>query len=97
MCPLKAWAALHPGQKRVALKFLARASLTGEALPSADEIDLLVVMGGPMGVYDERDYPWLIREKEFLKQADRCWYTDTRRLPGCPTHCRRARCKSLSK
>lgn len=41
----------------------------GEALPSADEIDLLVVMGGPMGVYDERDYPWLVREKEFLKQA----------------------------
>ncbi len=41
----------------------------GEALPSADEIDLLVVMGGPMGVYDECDCPWLIREKEFLKQA----------------------------
>ncbi len=40
-----------------------------EALPSANEIDLLVVMGGPMGVYDERDYPWLVREKEFLKQA----------------------------
>ena len=40
-----------------------------EALPSADEIDLLVVMGGPMGVYDERDYPWLIQEKAFLKQA----------------------------
>ncbi|MYC13454.1 MAG: amidotransferase [Gemmatimonadetes bacterium] len=41
----------------------------GEALPSADEIDLLIVLGGPMGVYDERDYPWLIREKDFLKQA----------------------------
>ena len=40
-----------------------------EALPSADEIDLLVVMGGPMGVYDEHDYPWLVREKDFLKQA----------------------------
>ena len=40
-----------------------------EALPSTDKIDLLVVMGGPMGVYDERDYPWLVREKEFLKQA----------------------------
>ena len=40
-----------------------------EALPSADEIDLLVVMGGPMGVYDEHDYPWLVREKKFLKQA----------------------------
>lgn len=22
-----------------------------------------------MGVYDERDYPWLVREKKFLKQA----------------------------
>ncbi len=42
---------------------------TDEALPSADEIDLLVVMGGPMGVYDERDHPWLIQEKAFLKQA----------------------------
>ena len=41
----------------------------GEALPSADEIDLLVVMGGPMGVYDECDYPWLVREKKILKQA----------------------------
>ena len=41
----------------------------GEALPSANEIDLLVVLGGPMGVYDERDHPWLIREKGFLKQA----------------------------
>ena len=52
----------------------------GEALPSADEIDLLVVMGGPMGVYDERDYPWLIREKEFLKQA---MDTDTHVLGIC--------------
>ena len=41
----------------------------GETLPSADEIDLLVVMGGPMGVYDEREYPWLVKEKKFLKQA----------------------------
>lgn len=40
-----------------------------DALPSADEIDLLVVMGGPMGVYDERDYPWLVREKKILKRA----------------------------
>ena len=40
-----------------------------EALPSADEIDLLIVLGGPMCVYDERDHPWLIQEKAFLKQA----------------------------
>lgn len=42
---------------------------TGEALPSPDEIDLLVVLGGPMGVYDDHDYPYLVGEKEFLKRA----------------------------
>ncbi|MCY3681435.1 MAG: type 1 glutamine amidotransferase [Gemmatimonadetes bacterium] len=52
----------------------------GEPLPSADEMDLLIVLGGPMGVYDERDCPWLIREKEFLKQAIN---TGTRILGVC--------------
>ena len=51
-----------------------------EALPPAEEIDLLVVMGGPMGVYDECDHPWLVREKEFLKQA---MDTDTHVLGIC--------------
>lgn len=41
----------------------------GETCPSPDEIDLLVILGGPMGVYDEDEYPWLAREKEFLKRA----------------------------
>ena len=41
----------------------------GEVCPSPDEIDLLVVMGGPMGVYDEAEYPWLVQEKAFLKRA----------------------------
>jgi GMP synthase (glutamine-hydrolysing) len=28
-------------------------------LPQADTVDLLVVMGGPIGVYDQADYPFL--------------------------------------
>jgi GMP synthase (glutamine-hydrolysing) len=40
-----------------------------ESLPAVDEFDALVVMGGPMGTYDEAEYPWLIREKKFIKQA----------------------------
>ena len=60
---IASWAKTHRAQ-------ISRTRLfADEALPSADEIDLLAVLGGPMGVYDERDYPWLIREKEFLKQA----------------------------
>jgi GMP synthase-like glutamine amidotransferase len=38
-------------------------------LPDLAEIDWLIVMGGPMGVYDEAVYPWLAEEKAFIKQA----------------------------
>jgi GMP synthase-like glutamine amidotransferase len=34
-----------------------------------DTFDLLVVMGGPMGVHDHRDYPWLAAEKALIGQA----------------------------
>lgn len=36
-------------------------------LPLVEEIDLLVVMGGPMSVNDENDYPWLVNEKKFIR------------------------------
>jgi GMP synthase-like glutamine amidotransferase len=37
-----------------------------EALPKPDEIDLLIVMGGPMSVNDEGEFPWLAQEKQFI-------------------------------
>ncbi|HEX4610586.1 MAG TPA: type 1 glutamine amidotransferase [Urbifossiella sp.] len=40
-----------------------------EPLPVPDEFDRLVVMGGPMSVHDEREYPWLTREKALIGQA----------------------------
>jgi len=40
-----------------------------EPLPQHSDYDVLIVMGGPMGVYDESKYPWLIEEKKFLKEA----------------------------
>lgn len=38
-------------------------------LPNLENIDWLIVMGGPMGVYDEAIYPWLAEEKQFISQA----------------------------
>lgn len=38
-------------------------------LPDLKKIDLLVVMGGPMSVNDEVEFPWLISEKEFIREA----------------------------
>lgn len=37
-------------------------------LPALEEIDLLIVMGGPMSVHDEKRYPWLVPEKQFIRQ-----------------------------
>jgi len=38
-------------------------------LPTLNDIDWLIIMGGPMGVYDEDKYPWLKEEKSFIKQV----------------------------
>ena len=38
-------------------------------LPDMDSIDWLIVMGGPMSVYDEAGYPWLAEEKAFIRKA----------------------------
>ena len=37
--------------------------------PDLKKIDLLVVMGGPMSVNDEDDFPWLVSEKQFIREA----------------------------
>lgn len=41
----------------------------GEPLPSAEEFDWLVVMGGPMNVYEEDVHPWLVPEKALIDDA----------------------------
>ncbi|MBZ9630446.1 type 1 glutamine amidotransferase [Salegentibacter sp. LM13S] len=38
-------------------------------LPKITSFDWLIVMGGPMGVYDYEKFPWLNAEIEFIQQA----------------------------
>ncbi len=40
-----------------------------ERYPSTDDFEMLVVMGGPMGAYDEAGYPWLASEKRFIAET----------------------------
>lgn len=40
-----------------------------ESLPNVEDFDFLVVMGGPMNIYEENKYSWLIQEKKFIEQA----------------------------
>jgi GMP synthase (glutamine-hydrolysing) len=49
---------------------LTRTALyAAESPPALEAFDLLVIMGGGMNIYQHRDYPWLVQEKEFLRQA----------------------------
>src|ERR1039458_4855425 len=37
-------------------------------LPQAEACDLLVVLGGPIGVYDDQDYPFLVDEIACIRE-----------------------------
>jgi GMP synthase-like glutamine amidotransferase len=40
-----------------------------EPLPAIGTFDWLVIMGGPMGIYDLDEHPWLAAEKKFIKSS----------------------------
>jgi len=41
----------------------------GEPLPDINTIDMLVILGGPMGVADIQNYPWLDAEQSFIRHC----------------------------
>lgn len=41
----------------------------GEKPPPTDDFDWLIVMGGPMNIYEQAEYPWLIEEKLCIRRA----------------------------
>ncbi len=59
------WAAQH-GHQVTRTRFYAH-----DPLPSWRDYDWLVVMGGPMNIYEEDLYPWLAQEKACILEAIR--------------------------
>jgi len=53
------------------------------------QADLLIVLGGPVGAYDEQVYPFLVGEMNIVRQ--RLEY-----LFGCSIDCQSLECQSLS-
>ena len=41
----------------------------GQTIPSFNNYDALIVMGGPMDVWEESEHPWLVKEKLAIRQA----------------------------
>jgi GMP synthase (glutamine-hydrolysing) len=40
-----------------------------KAFPMPDAYDALIILGGPMGVYEEPQYPWMTEEKNAIRAA----------------------------
>lgn len=58
---IQPWLELHRAEITVTRLFEE-----GARLPDPRDIDLLIVMGGPMSVNDEALHPWLVDEKRFI-------------------------------
>lgn len=58
---IRSWLTAH-GYTITCTPFFEAASL-----PAPETVDLLIVMGGPMSVNDEKQYPWLVDEKRFIR------------------------------
>lgn len=41
----------------------------GETLPELHDFDRLLIMGGPMNIYEDEQYPWLTGEKALIRAA----------------------------
>ena len=60
---IREWA-LHRGHEFSDTRFYEKCRL-----PGIEEIDWLVIMGGPMGVNDHEAFPWLDEEINFIRKA----------------------------
>jgi len=60
---IESWAQVR-GHRLTATRLYA-----GQRLPADEAFDWLFILGGPMNVYEESRYPWLVREKRFIGEA----------------------------
>lgn len=60
---IESWLNAH-GYKISSTQFYKSAQL-----PDPEQVDLLIIMGGPMSVNDEDVNPWLVAEKQFIRNC----------------------------
>ncbi len=60
---------IEPWAKEMAYDVTSTRLFDKDPFPSLDDIDWLIVLGGPMGIYEEDNYPWLSAEKKYIEHA----------------------------
>lgn len=67
--PFEGLGSIEPWLVAAGYRITATRFFASDELPDHGDIDLLVVMGGPMSVNDEDQFPWLVPEKEFVRRT----------------------------
>ena len=60
---------IEPWAKKMAYDITSTRLFAEDPFPNLDDIDWLIVLGGPMSIYEEDKYPWLCVEKNYIEQA----------------------------
>ncbi len=69
--PFEGLGSMEPWLKKTGCEITGTLFFQSAVLPDPDTIDILIIMGGPMGVHDEEQYPWLAAEKAFISDFTR--------------------------
>lgn len=67
--PFEGLGSIEPWLKKSGYAITNTRLFKSVTLPEVNEIDLLIIMGGPMSVNEEGGYPWLVPEKKFIRCA----------------------------
>lgn len=67
--PFEALGSIEPWAREAGHALATTHLYRGDPLPSVSDLDLLVVLGGPMSVHDEARFAWLVGEKRFIERT----------------------------
>ena len=66
--PFEALGSIEPWLAEAGYEISCSRLFESADLPKPDQVDFLIIMGGPMSVNDERNFPWLNEEKRFIRE-----------------------------
>jgi GMP synthase-like glutamine amidotransferase len=67
--PFEGLGSMEPWLEAAGYRITCSRLFESDQLPEPDAIDLLIVMGGPMSINDEDEFPWLVPEKRFIREV----------------------------
>ena len=67
--PFEGLGSIEPWLRGAGYEITSSPLFRSAEFPNLEMVDLLIVMGGPMSVNDEDEFPWLIEEKRFVRGA----------------------------